>query len=788
MKGFPSIRARMMLLILVATTLILAAVILWSYMAARHRLQADMEAKAVFLADSAARQIDAELGVLQGIVHGMALALQSQRLALEFADVRDMQTAALRQNSGIYGICVALEPDFAPPHWPDLAAWEYRSGNKLLYLDLSGTTFAHTREDWYTLPKQLNRPVWSEPYIFAGVLMVTYSVPVYIEKAGVNHFAGVVTCDLSLDGLEAMIDKLPLGKGGYGILISRNGTFIAHPKREFVLNETVFSIAEEHNAPSLREIGQRMVSGVPGIVASADFLSDDLAWLAFTPLRSGNWTMAAIISRDEMNAAIYRLSRNQTAIGITGLLFLGLAVGMISRSITRPIRNLQDAADVLASGDLDASLPAPQGRDEVARLTTAFSGMRDSLKRQVADLKETTAVRERMHSELTIARDIQMGLVPKTFPPFPAREDIDLYAEIKPAREVGGDFYDFFLLDQDHIALAIGDVSGKGVPAALFMAVTRSFLRSAFHVNSDPAKVLAHVNNELVEGNESCMFVTLFCAVLDCATGELQYANAGHNPPAVRRRDGRVEWISGSRSVVAGAMPDAPYCSENYRLPDGSALILYTDGVTEALNPSNELYGEDRLTAVLAGQKAASECREITTCIVDDVAQFAEGAEQSDDITILVIKYRQVVVASEVTESVAPALDFTLQNTAEEVIGILDEVQHALDLRNTPVKLVHTVRLAVEELLLNTVQYGYDDDRSHDIHLQIITGSPLQLSITDDAAPFNPLTDAPQSTLIGSVEERPIGGLGLHLLKTMGVVMQYKRLDGHNVLHLEFPQ
>src|SRR5690554_6572558 len=299
MKSGRSIRTRMQLLVLLFTGLILTAVIFWSYLAARQRLEADMEARAISLADNAAKQIDAQFGLLQGVVNGMALTLEAQDLSISFDAIRRMQTRTLEKNPGIFGVCVAMEPGEEPEGWTDLAAWEYREGDRLAYVDLSGENHTHTCEDWFTLPKHLDRPVWSEPYEWEGLLMVTYSVPFYRGCGDQRRFMGVITCDFSLDWLDRMIAELPLGKNGYGLLMSRNGTYISHPQPEIVLNETVFSIAEAHNDTALRQIGQRMVTGEPGIVPFSSFATGEISWLAYTSLQSADWIMAALISREE---------------------------------------------------------------------------------------------------------------------------------------------------------------------------------------------------------------------------------------------------------------------------------------------------------------------------------------------------------------------------------------------------------------------------------------------------------------------------------------------------------
>lgn len=788
MAGCCTIRSRMTVWVLAVASMVLLTVMLASYGKAKQRLEADMEAKAVFLADSAAKQVDAELGLLQGVVHGMAIAVETQRLAMSFDSIRRLQTAALKENPGIHGVCIAFEPNLAPIQVTELAPWEYRSDQKFVYTDLAGPSNAHTREDWYSLPKHLERPVWSEPYEFEGVLMVTYSVPIYLHNENEKIFTGVVTCDLSLDGLEQIIKELPLGKDGYGLILSRNGTYIVHPLRDIVLNETVFSVAEQRKDPELRATGQKMISGEPGIMPFLSFLSGDLSWLAYTPLRSGDWIIAAIISRDEMNEAIARLNRLQVSIGIIGLLLLSFAVGIVARSITLPISKLKTAASILAAGDLDAELPVAVGEDEVAFLTRAFSHMRDNLKQYIAELKETTIAQERMRSELAIAREIQMGLVPKTFPPFPNRKDLDLYAVFEPARQVGGDFYDFFLLDDGKMVIAIGDVSGKGVPAALFMAVTRSFLRSAFKSQSDPAAVLTSVNDELIEGNDSCMFVTLFCAIFDFESGNLHYANAGHNSPVVRHVDGKVEWVEGRRATIVGAMPNQKYVSDDYLLPDGSALILYTDGVTEAMDPHRELYGEEQMINCLGLKDADGSCQHMAYYMLSDIRRHAQDAEQSDDITILILKHWKADSQKKKIDDAPNLIAVELTNTLDSMQKALDEIETRLQNQRAAKRLCSTVRLALEELLTNTINHGYDDNQEHTIKIEIATGLPLNLSITDDGKEFNPATDAPDALIEGDVDERSVGGLGLHLIKSMGIKIDHEYRHGNNLTRLVFPE
>lgn len=249
-------------------------------------------------------------------------------------------------------------------------------------------------------------------------------------------------------------------------------------------------------------------------------------------------------------------------------------------------------------------------------------------------------VKARIESELRLARDIQLSLVPKTFPPFPEVKEFDVYAILEPAKEVGGDLYDFFFLDDEHFCFVIGDVSGKGVPAALFMSGTRTLLKAHAEHSRDPAQLLAKVNNDLCRGNDTSMFVTLFCGILHVPSGHVIYANAGHNPPCLRQSDGSISWLPAIKGIALGVMEDMTFQLGQFQLQAGDTLITYTDGVTEAMDESEAWFGNDLLVkAVMTSADAAPKA--IIDNIRQAVGEFVGLAEQSDDITMLVLSYRQ---------------------------------------------------------------------------------------------------------------------------------------------------
>jgi len=264
--------------------------------------------------------------------------------------------------------------------------------------------------------------------------------------------------------------------------------------------------------------------------------------------------------------------------------------------------------------------------------------MQEDMLNYIRDLMAMTAEKERIGAELNVATQIQADMLPRIFPPFPERGEFDIYAIMNPAKEVGGDFYDFFLVDDDHLAVVIADVSGKGVPAALFMVIAKTLIKNHAQNRDAPGSVFTNTNSQLCEGNDAGLFVTSWMAVLQISTGEMSYVNAGHNPPLLKRKDGRYEWLKSRPGFVLAGMESVRYRESSIRLEDGDRLFLYTDGVTEATNAQQELFGEERLQDALNNQ-GDSSIRELLISVKEQIDGFVGEAEQFDDITMLGIEY-----------------------------------------------------------------------------------------------------------------------------------------------------
>ena len=646
-----SIAWRITVLVLLGASLVLGAVSAYSYWSARDFLEQQKRAEIRATAQATANRIESVGRSVEKVVQGLAFSVEDTEPGLRRARVLLRHTVA--SNEEVFGSGIGYQPSV----YGRLAPYVYqpsgiygspeaqgaRPSGSLVVTDLGRGGRPYQVEDWFQLPVQMRRAVWTEPYYDAGggrIVMATYAVPVHLGNDPVPVSA-VVGGDVSLYWLTRLLEGLDLGDTGYAFLVSQTGAFIAHPNPDFILNESIFSVAEARDDPRLRAIGRRMIAGKVGYVAFDGVMSltpDALSWLAYLPIPSTGWSLGIVYPDSEINADVVALNRIQWGIALLGITALLVVAMLIARTITRPLRVLDAATQALARGELDAPLPRAKGRDEIARLTASFGHMRDDLRQYIDELRVTTAARERIESELRIAASIQMSLLPRTFPPYPRRNDLELNALLVPAREVGGDFYDFFLLDDDHLCLAIADVSGKGVPAALLMAVTRSFLRSFAREGGSPGQILATLNDELSADNEACMFVTMFLAAVDLRTGAVCYASAGHNRPFVGGSASGVTQLPRIKGMALGARAGIVYDEGLLTLAPGDVLYLYTDGVSEAMSALDEVYSEERLGEDLARLCAAS-CSDILRALLVILDEHAEGAEQSDDITMMAFRY-----------------------------------------------------------------------------------------------------------------------------------------------------
>lgn len=640
MRGRHGIALRLGIPVLLGSALIFVLIFATGYLNLRRAIISGVEQDARNLGASIVHQIAATLAPVEKMP--LNLAALAADADLSAARIQKMMRRAMTGNPEVFGSAMAFEPYVLDPISHYHAPYFSRSGDGLQLISLAGSQYNYFQQDWYQIPKETGRAGWSEPYFDEGggnALMITYSVPLYREINRDRRFIGVATADLTLDWLDRLLAELRVSATGYAFILSRNGTYITHPDKPRVINETIFSIAEARNDAGLRRLGREMIRGGTGFVPFTDDRAGRDGYLFFAPVRHSDWSIGIFFPKDDLLADLAGLNRQLLLLAAAGLALLALVVGLIARTITRPLTALTGAAREMATGNLEVTVPSLDSGGEIGILARSFDNMKESLQHHIRGLLETTAAKERMESELGIARDIQLGLLPKIFPPFPDIPEFGIHALLQSAREVGGDLYDFYRIDDDHVCFVLGDVSGKGVPASLFMAVTMTLVKMTAARGVSPDQILTEVNRQLSRDNASSMFVTLFCAVLHIPSGRLSYANGGHNPPVLLRQGSAPAFLDGTDGILLGAMEDYDYGMAQLQLGPGDGLLLYSDGVTEAMDEEERLFSEERLLEVLAGLPGRSP-RETVETVMRQVMAFAGTAPQADDITLMMVRYR----------------------------------------------------------------------------------------------------------------------------------------------------
>jgi sigma-B regulation protein RsbU (phosphoserine phosphatase) len=373
-------------------------------------------------------------------------------------------------------------------------------------------------------------------------------------------------------------------------------------------------------------------------------------------------------------------------------------------------------------------------------------------------------------------------MLPQNFPAFPDRKEFEIFAESIPATEVGGDFFDFFFIDKDHLCFVIGDVSGKGVPGALFMAVTKTLIKSRAADGISTASILTIVNNELSKSNKTNMFATVFMCILNVQTGELVHTNAGHNPPYILKENKYLVRLNPLHGPVVGPMNGMSYQERKIILDKGDTLLLYTDGVTEAMNPNEDLFSEKNLVELLSSNMNLSP-EGLTNKIIMSVKSFEDSAEQADDITVMALQYYGPADGKEPNQ-----LELEIKNQMRELTRVEEQFEKFCKKNQIPDEPRQKVSIVLDELLNNIVIYAFpEDEEDHIIELKFVfTGNRLIVTIHDDGVPFNPFDKDPPDISL-SLDERSVGGLGTFLVQSLMEEEDeylYTRQNGKNVIQL----
>ncbi|MBO4416702.1 MAG: SpoIIE family protein phosphatase [Bacteroidales bacterium] len=705
-----------LLMLLVAAAMLEATTLIQFYFAEK-ALNKEASSKAETQLDATKNKIMDMIDQAEAAVRNSVWIAQWSLTCLDSSE--RVCSRIVETNPVIYGSTIALVPGYSSER-PLFSPYVYKSpADTLITVSLATPEYDYPNQEWFVKPLELNQGYWSEPYVDTGggeMLMTTYSIPIE-DYSGKK--AAVLTGDISLDWLSDLVSNINIYPNANTLMLSRTGKFMVSRNKEMVkglsIEEVMAGIRDQED---FKKVERGMNSGGSGHEQVT--FHDIVGHVYYAPVERTGWSMCIIIPDDDIYGANRRTRNMVQIMQLLGLILLIAIVRSLIRS-----------------------------------------------------QKKNRALNERknrMENELHIASDIQMSMVPKAFPAFPERTDLDLYAAIYPAKEVGGDLYDFFIRDEK-LYFCIGDVSGKGIPASLVMAVTRSSFRTVAVHESSPKSIVGNMNNSLAEMNDADMFVTFFCGVLNLASGDLKYCNAGHNPPMILTDSIRI--LPSEPNLPLGVMKDMDFTEQQMHFNYDDALFLYTDGLTEAENINHEQFSEERVEAALHGRKSSEEHLKN---IQNKVKEFVGEAPQSDDLTMMFIHFLG-----------KPGNDgekchLTLHNKVEEIsllAGFIDEIAER---KNLDISLASALNLAMEEAVTNVVLYAYPKDSDGTVDIDATLGEKtVEFSISDSGTPFDP-TAVPEADITLSAEERSIGGLGIHLVRNIMDSVKYERIDGKNIL------
>ena len=630
--------------------------------------------------------------------------------------------------------------------------------------------------------------------VFSEVIMdvhenrecIVCAQPVYAD----GEIVAVAGSGSYLDTLHEEVLNTTIGESGYAFLVNGGGQVMVSgaDSGETAATPEERDLRDSENA-RLAETVWDMTGGGSGLVRLT--LDNREVYLAYAPMEQPEWSFAVVMAVEEVTApakeseqAILTLAdsvskevdtsirKTFSGFAVTTLLTFLLAgaagIGLAGR-LSRPIRELTREVAETDGGNLDGVIHIRTG-DEVEELGNAFNHMRMQLKSYIENMAKVTAERERIRTELSVATGIQADMLPDCHKILTEREEFGIYAQTHPAKEVGGDFYDFFLTDENHLAFLVADVSGKGVPAALFMVVAMTLIRTHLMQGEGPAQAFEQVNRELCRNNENGMFLTAWLGVLELSTGRLAYVNAGHNSPlCCPRETGQYRWLTERSGFILAGLATSRYQEKKLFLQRGDKLFLYSDGVTEANDAQQKMFGEERLEAFL-NSHAKEEPEEICMALQKELADFQGEAQQFDDITMLALVYRGEGFAEKTGR---PDMGHMREFT--------DFVEEQLRKKDVSMKTIVKLKLAVDEIFSNICYYSGASSVTVGVRVQEGRASIL---FEDDGVPYNPLK-RPDPDVEELLKKRTEGGLGIYLVKKRMDSVAYEHSGGVNRFLIE---
>lgn len=762
--------------ILSIVILIFTFFLIYNYTVSRKLLLKNVEENARHLSNAAVNQIESYFKCIEKTAQSTALFM-AKTDTLHYPS-RQILKDILSSNPEIYGSCLAFKPYISNGNTIYNAPYCFKTNNQLCYKNLADTSYDYLSWDWYRIPAEENRKIWSEPYFDEGggnVLMTTFSVPIYQSYGDTGSFMGVLTTDVSLQWLNDLLAGIKIYDSAYAFLISNSGRVLSHPQADLIMKENILEIAKETNNTEFQIVLQHMMQGKTGFEKVQRAFSDRKSWIYYTSLANNTWSLGFVIPESDLYADLQLLNKDLFYILISGIILLIGFILLIANKLTKPVRKL--AGMMHKESEAFISMPIPEIKEstEIVMLNDSFRYLQKELKRYISHLKDVTIAKERIESELQIASKLQLSMLPDANKANVFKNKIDITSYMQAAKEVGGDFYDYFFIDRSHLFFAIGDVSGKGMGAALFMSSTITLLRAYAKIaGNDLCRILQLTSDYLQQNNPEKYFVTLFTGILSLETKELTYLNAGHNYPVILSEDAEIILINHTHMLPLGIIKPTQISPSHITLHAKDVLFLYTDGVTEAMNEKQALFSTQSLLALLRNY-AHPDKRKLIPSVCQALKTFTATAPQQDDITMLCLQLHN-------NES---NQDLQLFFTDIQNISILTDIQHQieifLNLKEIPVKSMHRLMLVLEELITNAFKYAFSNIGNKTIEINIhVSSTHLEVEYSDNSHAFN-INSAIAKSSSTSPGLDTLGKRGFYIIDKMTDTFTYRRENNKNI-------
>lgn len=704
---------------------------------------------------------------LDGVEH--TLQRISKKVQAELEDYVEREAPQILEimiegDSIVKGGSVAIVPDAAEGRGEWMLYTHREEDDVLVSRQLGDTEYSYTKQQWYTAPLKTGKGVWSDPYIDRGAgecLMVTYSYPM---KDADGNIVALLTADIALDDLDENLNRLIPYPQSYTFTMTKDGKVLSgYPLK-------LYDESDRGKGKNLdiSAIFSSLEPGKTSVVTGKKFIC------TFTPIENVNIVLATASPLMSVTSVTSHIRLPLLAILVLGFVILIILLRFTMNRAMQPLNGLTKAAIEIGDGKFDTPLPDAPEYSDIDQLSKAMKYMEESINKYIVEIEESTKARERMASQLRIARKIQRSLLPNGNASFSVEGggSLILSAYQESALEVGGDLYDYVETD-GRLYFIIADVSGKGIPASLMMSYVKSLFHFAAQQNMPPADIVARINDNMCADNPNNMFVTMLVGYMQPEERKMVMANAGHNP-AVLCTAGACRYLELPACLPVGVMPDMPYTETECAIGAGDTLFVYTDGMSEAENPEGVLYGQDRLIESVGNAVVTfSTPSEVVASLAEEIRQYSDNV-YADDITMLCISMPET-----------PELTLHLRYEVAEIDRLLAAVQAEAKRANWSDSLLNNVMLAAEEAVVNVINYATpaNPDDTVDFSLLCKDGS-VEISVSDSGPEFDPLRQAPEVDTDLPLEQRKVGGLGIFLIRNLAESMEYVRKDGRNILKI----